>query len=301
MIVVFEGWTWGAFGVTDTSNPITPQVHPYAPTTITYSSRYFGGDQYAVIEAPTAFGSINGYSANVLGNGIRTEYYTPTSSDKLNGYFLVALNDYGDFPIINFTQDRFYYTDEFADLSPIYTITGDEVVSWRVYVSGYFSTQTNGSALTYADNVPVFGERSSVLRFRFDDVISGLRAYYGIGDNYPVNSERLTVSVVGYYSDNLADGLNVDMAISKIECEYPYISTFTPRNSYIYFPETIDYITPEPIEPSGLFEWLSDALNGVLTTPLIPIGDYTITIGSIVGMLLGISLVIAFLKFFAGG
>lgn len=85
--------------------------------------------------------------------------------------------------------------------------------------------------------------------------------------------------------------------LSRITIDAPYVNEDTDPATLF----STTFKIPDPVEPSGLFEWLSRALRGVLSTPLVPIGDYSITIGSVVGMLLGLSLVMAFLKFFAGG
>lgn len=61
------------------------------------------------------------------------------------------------------------------------------------------------------------------------------------------------------------------------------------------------YVVPPEVDTLGLFDWIVEGLDGLFHTPLIPIGDYSITIGSIVALFLGMSLVLAFLKFFAGG
>lgn len=82
------------------------------------------------------------------------------------------------------------------------------------------------------------------------------------------------------------------------------------RDRYIYTSEFNDiqlnhmpvaYTPPESVNASGLFSWVVDAMTGLFNAPLIPVGDFSISVGSLVGVVVGLLLVFAFLRFFSGG
>lgn len=285
----------------NSSNPPVATMHPYAPDSISYvqsnNSTYnfsiadtfpLGSDldqnsYSSLLTTSSGVKSVAGVtSINTKQKRLTTTINTSTTAIPTGTPSVVRV-DWSTFAYVKDAVFRNYFDDELISFQydkPVYM----KVEFYCTYLApegDRLRTQTRTLTTTELAQQPSI---SYLVRGFLDEFIS-----------YETTIYNLSALVTPLDTPDSSPSTTARLA--RITVNAPYVNEDSD-------PATLSDLTikiPDPIEPSGLFGWLSSALRGVLSTPLVPVGSYSITIGSVVGMLIGLSLVMAFLKFFAGG
>lgn len=102
-----------------------------------------------------------------------------------------------------------------------------------------------------------------------------------------------------WYLYNLFIELYVVPPTTDRTVAYTVGQTYRP---YPPYPTEFEVIAPEPVVvDDDLVDWLGRCVGSVFDTPIFPVANGYLTIGTVVWAVLGVALVLMFIKFFAGG
>lgn len=135
--------------------------------------------------------------------------------------------------------------------------------------------------------------------------------------NIKLHTDQFAISSSGHFSYEILSKLtktpyltNGDMYVASLSlgCEntrgyfqFRQSPTNVKRDVHVASPDTLvaNYIVD--YDDFNLLEWLSTSADAFLNTPLFDVGGLQVSLGGVVGMILGILAFIAFLKRYAGG
>lgn len=279
-------------------------MHPYAPD---YVSFYNNGvaSVYNISDAwPVGDNASNGSDTALFVSGTRLPLNQITSYDPDGDTLVTSISGNTTLEPTNtlldvaFGWSEFRYLDD-PSFNEIFT---DELLTLRYNATccfkgdiniAYYDPATRSKktvSTPYTTAVIDYGTRWSLSYILRD----ALHTFIPVQECLVY---EMTVSVAPYASpDSVLPSTATqfsDAIIDSIASDSPSVNPVTLGG--------VVYVIPPEIETVGLFDWIVDGLRGLFDTPLIPIGDVSITIGSIVGLTLGLACVMAILKFFAGG
>lgn len=276
-------------------------MHPYAPNSITFDGQY--QDYNYTLSNTYPVGNTNTQNGNattiyVNGNPVSLNQvtYVDTATQHLNNSIQ---NNTTIFPTntvnrvtVNWGTFAYIPTTLFAEYFD------DELVTVTFNTSTYFTVDFK---VTYIS--PTSLETETVTKSTTTTTLSTRPSISYLArsflDNFVPETDLIVLSMSATITPLATYGGNpsTNVRFNTLDISAPYVTEQTsPRTLVTHF-----RVSPPSADGSTLFGWLADALDGVLSAPLIPVGNFTITIGSIIGMFIGVTLVIAFLKFFAGG
>lgn len=285
-----------SYGQTGAINVKTPS--PYFPSAI--SIPIYGGvdDELGYVTITPSLSFAEPYNTTTYS----TSYAVPSGDYTVDTYSPQDTNTDGiAFQFVDFTSNL--NNHELTSTSPlIFTYSPFYYnVSSAEYLPNNDSTNGNSFFIECDDNT--------------DSLVAVYSISYSVDDGDTFVFEQLTANsgtaVIGinllglfqqlgiYSSSVYVKSLTVAVYDSGGAGYLDDFNIFVDTN--IYQPSRPTTTIPEAIETVGLFDWIVEGIQGMLETPLIPIGNVSISIGSIVGLALGLFCVMAILKFFAGG
>lgn len=201
-----------------------------------------------------------------------------------------------------FTEMEIYYqtaTLDSRDL-PIIVIGLDSHINpanLRLHVEADYDVTTTD----FKDSVSVTKNFEVVGYSGADNPLFACHIYDVFAEDYLALAQYYTISNLHVRLTFVTSTDGNTVSPSTDDGYFEYRQTFDTLRDYREIQTHAPNKLPETIDTTGLFDWIANGLRGVLSTPLIPIGAYSISIGSILSVFLGILLVVAFLKIFAGG
>ena len=226
--------------------------------------------------------------------------YTNFSYEALDWWSLCSMstNSAGYY----FTEFEIYYQTTTLDSRelPVIVIGLDSHVNpdnLRLHVEGEYDVTTTD----FKDSVSVSKSFESVGSSPGDNPIFACPVYDVFAEDYLSLAQYYTISNLHLRFTFVTPHDGNTVSPSTDDGYFEYRQHFDTLRDYREVQTHAPNKLPENIDTTGLFDWLANGLSGILSTPLIPIGAYSISIGSILSVFLGILLVVAFLKIFAGG
>lgn len=286
----------------------TASMHPYAPDSITFMTQTAFGDVNLSIGQTYPRGTTNTL------NGYTTTYYKGTQNlaiSQRNGYddpdivTYTALSSTNIYPAGSINS-FFLHWDEFTYTSSSYF---DQYFTNELVVVGYHeTTYLHGDIRCdyYDPFTKEYGTientwwittpgRNMSLSYVWRDY---LKHYLPENDCIVYN---LDISVIPHLDPDTKVSTN-EVRLSSININAREVKSTTPIETLVLDDTKFEHVYPEDVDASGLFNWLGDSISGVLNTPLFYLGeDMYVSLGLLVSVFVGISLLFAFMKLFSGG